>query len=114
MGNIPAFLLDLETEFITPMAGLQPSPLGKGACVAVIIQNRLSNIDHPITGNALTLMIGKRTGQSYERLPGTETPVIYVKDLEEVYVRTQAAVGGISSVNFTVIVYRDSQTRKLR
>lgn len=112
MDNVPALLLDLETEIIAPTANLQPSAIGKGPCVAIIIQNRLSNIDNPITGNGLTLMIGKRSGQFYERLPGTDTPMIYTSDLENIFVRVQAAAGGFSSLSYCVIVYRKRNAQR--
>lgn len=116
MKNMPPFLLALDTDIIYPRANLQPSPVGKEACVAIVIQNPLNNIDAAGSGNALDLQVGKRTGQPYQMLPGTESPVIYCRDLEEVYVRVRKAVViddvTFDSTNYCVIVYRERRDKR--
>lgn len=100
----PVSLIGLQTAFIQARAGLQAQPLGKGACVAIVIQNRLTNMDN--TGNSIELMVGYGTGQIYQMLPGQESPIIYCADLEDIYIRIRAAVGEVSAVDVPVFVYR--------
>ena len=103
----------LETAFFQARADVQPRPLGKGACVAVIIQNRLNNIDG--TGNNTELMVGWGTGQIYQMLPGQESPIIYVRDLEDIYVRTRSTLNDADPavlvdaepVDFVVFMFRE-------
>jgi len=106
---------NLETNFIQARADAQAQPLGKGACVAVIIQNRLNNING--TGNNTELMVGSGTGQIYQMLPGQESPIIYARDLEDIYVRTRPTLNDAdppelidaSPVDFVVFIFRERQ-----
>lgn len=102
-GNNATLIMpgNLETVFIQARAGVQAQPLGKGSCVAVVIQNRLSNIDG--TGNNVELMVGFGTGQIYQMLPGQESPIIYCADLEDVYLRVRS---GVTECDVPVFVYR--------
>ncbi len=102
--NKAPITLDLESDFLRVNCDLRERPIGKGACVAVIFQNRLLNDDG--TGNALEAQVGYGAGQPWNLLPGQESPVIYANDLEKIYVRTRAAVAGVSSFQLTVLVYR--------
>lgn len=97
----PVLVAGLETAFVSGRAGVQAQPIGKGACVAIVIQNRLSNIDD--TGNNVVIMVGYGAGQLYQMLPGQESPIIYCSDLEDIYVRVQS---GTTECDFAVFVYR--------
>lgn len=105
--NKAPICLDLETDYLLCTSTLIEQKLGKGNCIAVIIQNRLTNDD--ATGNALELMVGKGNGQIWNMLPGQESPVIYANDLEEIYIRTRVAVAGGSTFQFVVMVYRQKR-----
>lgn len=109
MANNTPISLDLETQIIRVPVQLQPAAVGKGACVAVIIQNTLTNLEStaaPQAGNAIEVMLGGGAGQMYQLLPGQDSPVYYCTDLEEVYLRVREAVGVVNTVNVTVVTYK--------
>lgn len=103
--NKGPIMLDLETNFIRVTAPVQPRALGKGAIVAVVIQNALNLMNG--TANASEVMVGSKTGQPYQMLPGQESPIIYARDLEDISIRVRdTAVGAGTPVDVTVIVYK--------
>lgn len=103
--NKGPIVLNLKTVFVNARAGAQPQPLGKGRMVACVIQNRLTNIDG--TGNGAVLMVGFGTGQIYQMQPGQESPLIYAKDLEDIYIRSDQNSGTHAAVDVTVFVYQE-------
>ena len=108
--NKGPIVLGLETVFIQARADLQPQPLGKGAIIGVVIQNRLNNMDG--TGNNVEIMVGFGTGQVWQMLPGQESPIIYAADLEDIYIRTRVPEGGPDPdpIDVPVIVYRERRS----
>ena len=102
--NKAPIVLGLVTDFIQAQADVQPQPLGKGKIVAAIVQNRLNNIDATNSGNNTDVMVGFGTGQIWQLLPGQESPVIYARDLEDIYIRVRT---GVTAVNVTVMVYKE-------
>lgn len=98
--------LGLLTVFQRMTVGVQPSPLGKGAMVGVIVQNTLNNVDVGTTANNIEIMVGDASAQVYQMLPGQESPVIYADDLEDVYVRVRT---GAVAVDVTLIVYKQAE-----
>lgn len=100
----------LETVFLRASARVQPSSLGKGAIVAVIIQNTLTAMDN--TANNSQVMVGSASGQPYQMLPGQESPLLYAQDLDDVYIRVQVGGGSAGTpVDVTVIVYKEKVQR---
>jgi len=100
---------DLVTVFIRAKSRVQASAVGKGACVAVVIQNTFVNMNG--TANNSEIMVGNATAQPYQMLPGQESPVIYASDLEEVWTRVRdTAVGLGVPVDVTLLVYKERLT----
>ncbi len=104
--NKAPIVLGLVTEFIQAQANTLPQPIGKGRIVAVIVQNRLNNINTGTTGNNTDIMIGFGAGQIWQLLPGQESPVIYANDLEDIYLRTRT---GASAIDVAVMVYKEKR-----
>lgn len=92
----------LITHFIQARADVQAQPLGKGRIVSVIIQNRLNNMDG--TGNNVEIMVGTGTGQIWQGLPGAQSPEIFARDLEDIYIRVRT---GVTAVDVPVLVYTE-------
>lgn len=59
-------------------------------CVAVILQNRLNNLDD--SPNPLELMVGTGAGCVWQMLPGVESPIIYCNNLNDIWVKVRMAV----------------------
>lgn len=64
--------------------------VGPFDCVAIIIKNRLMNLDN--TANPLELMIGTGGGCVWPLLPGETSELIYVKNLNDVWVKVRTEV----------------------
>lgn len=96
----------LATEIIRCNAPVQPRALGKGAAVAVIIQNGFNLMDN--SANNSEIMVGNAVLQGYQMIPGQESPLFYVRDLEDIWIRVRdTAVGAGTPVDVTVIVYKE-------
>lgn len=84
------------TDFYEANATLNPQALGKAGrsdrreVFAVIIQNRLTNLDN--TNNVLDLLVGTGGGCVWQLLPGAESPLIHTRNLNDVFVKVRAAV----------------------
>lgn len=103
MPNKPTPIVPyLITDFIQARADVQPQPLGKGRIVSVIIQNRFNNMDG--TGNNVEIMVGSGTGQIWQGLPGAQSPEIFARDLEDIYIRVRT---GVTACDVVVFVYRE-------
>lgn len=100
INKAPIILAGLRTNFFEGRANAtNPQALGKLLeslnCVAVIIQNRLNNLDD--SGNPLELMVGTGGGCIWQLLPGVESPLIYVTNLNDVFVKVRVAVTGATT-----------------
>ncbi len=87
----------LRTDFYEGKANvINPIAFGKlvdkRECVALIVQNRFSNLDG--SGNACELMLGTAGGCIWQLIPGQESPLIYVNNLNDVWVRQRIAITG--------------------
>lgn len=93
----PIVLAGLRTDFFEGRANVtNPIALGKlvdaRECVALVIQNRLNNLDG--SGNPCELLVGAGGGCVWQMLPGQESPLIYVTNLNDVWVRQRIAITG--------------------
>ena len=96
------------TDFYEGTAAVNPQALGKAGrsdrpeVFAVIIKNRLNNLDN--SANAVSLIVGTGAGCIWPLLPGEESPLIHCRNLNDVFVRIQQAIvisevlGGITAV----------------
>jgi len=95
INRAPIVLDGLYTRYYEGQASVDnPQALGKLVglrnIVAVIIQNRLNNLDN--SPNPIELMIGAGSSCLWQLLPGTESSVIYASNLNDVWVRARVAV----------------------
>lgn len=97
----------LETVFMRCNAPVQARALGKGTIVAVVIQNTFNLMDG--TPNNSEIMVGTDNAQTYQMLPGQESPVIYAHDLADIWIRVRDLAGGGAGtpVDVTVLVYKE-------
>lgn len=105
--NKAPITLNIESYMIQARADVQPQPLGKGRIIAVIIQNRLNNLDD--TGNNVEIMWGFGPACLWQTIPGQESPVIYANDLEDIFMRVRT---GNTAVDVPVLVYREKGSKK--
>lgn len=107
--SLPLLIAGLRSDFYEGRATVDDAQalgkiVGPLECVAVILQNRLNNLDD--TANPLELMLGTGAGCNWQMLPGVESPIVYCNNLNDVWVKVRVAVqlsdteGGI--VAFTV------------
>lgn len=100
INKAPVVLAGLQSQFFEGRANaIEAQALGKLVqafnCVAVIIQNRLNNLDD--SGNPLELMVGTGGGTPWQLLPGVESPIIYCTNLNDVFVKVRVAVTGATT-----------------
>lgn len=96
----PIVLAGLRSDFFEGRANVtNPIALGKlvdaRECVALVIQNRLNNLDG--SGNACELLVGTGSGCQWQLIPGQESPLIYVTNLNDVWVRQRVAITGAAT-----------------
>lgn len=106
-NNFDTFTGQWETIVIRARSRVQPSPIGKGACVAVIIQNTFNNMDN--SANNSEIMVGNATAQPYQMVPGKESPIFYITDLENIWTRvrdTDADGTHGTPVDITILIYK--------
>lgn len=97
IGSAPIVLAGLQTKFYTGRANAtNPQALGKLVTglnvIALIIQNRLNNLDN--SANNVDLLVGTGGGCVWQQLPGTTTELIYCTNLNDVWVKVRQAVTG--------------------
>jgi len=95
--------LALKTVISRVQAQENAKELGLGRCLAVIVQNPLSNSDG--SGNTTEIMLGDRAAQPYQILPGQETALLYCERLEDLYIRKRTAA--MPDAFVTVIIYQE-------
>jgi len=93
----PIVLAGLRTDFYEGRANVtNPIALGKlvdaRECVALVIQNRLNNLDG--SGNGCELLVGTGSGCIWQMIPGQESPILYITNLNDVWVRQRVAITG--------------------
>lgn len=95
-----AVITDSRTAILTDIyegqAALVAQALGRAGradrleVFAVKLQNRLTNLNN--TPNPLELMVGTYGNTDWNMLPGQESPWIYTRNLNDIFVRVRVAV----------------------
>lgn len=108
MKNQGYLAIDLVTVFLRCNAPVQARALGKGKCVALVIQNTFNLMDG--TANTSEVMIGSSSGQPHQLVPGERSELIYTSDLENVWIRVRDTVAGAGTpVDVSVLVYKEKE-----
>lgn len=99
----------VETRLTTVDVVTLKQQLGKTDCIAFRLQNPLNNQDG--TANNTEVVMGDRSSQLYQLVPGQESPLIITPNLAHWWIRKRTDAAPFADSKAVLIVYSISDVR---